>query len=338
MIQAAIRAISGESLPTLGGTVSNTDVESTFSRDSPDASTNPTSVSIAASAAPSEAEVAKEPKQNTDADADAQIRRSVRSRGSIATYSDTILSGHAVHTRKSFRDPKDYALAAASRTISSTTLVNDAVATPKRKSAGKGLLGSGSASTPRAASTGRVLRQKSTRVGKIALTASSAINAVASASSVLGKRSRDALDSAKGKLQSLGRSASLRTRTRTAEESPLKKRLRITNRAESTTDSDDSDSDEPDTPPPPKKQRKIWLAHGLYVGQVREDQPRQKVKRKSDVDPGKERKYLPMPMFHGSKILELGRDFKLTFDILNPLARNEAPKDWKNLTRSKFYI
>jgi hypothetical protein len=340
MIRAAIRAISGESPPTSGGTLSSTDTESTFSRDSPTASTNPTSVSIAASAAPSEVELSKEPKENGDG----EIRRSARSRGSIATYSDTILSGHAVHTRKSFRDPNDYALAAASRAISGATLVNDTVTTPKRKmalSAGKGQEESDSPDTPRAASTGRVLRRKSTRVEKIASTASSAINAVASASSVLGKRSRDALDSAKSKIQSLGRSASVRTRKHAAdaEESPLKKRLRISNPAESTSDSEDSDdSEEDEEPPPPKKQRKIWVSQGLYVGQIREDQPRQKSnKRKSEAESTEERKYLPLPMFHGSKLIELGRDFKLPFDILNPLSRNEAPKDWKNLTRSELY-
>ena len=31
-----------------------------------------------------------------------------------------------------------------------------------------------------------------------------------------------------------------------------------------------------------------------------------------------------------------GRDFKLPFSILNPLTRDQSPRDWKNLTKSKL--
>jgi hypothetical protein len=327
-----MRAVSGDSVDSHDSSVSSDTalIQSTRDSNSPDASTNPTSVSISTSAAPSEIESSKESQEK----ANAEMRRSVRSRSNIATYSDTILSGHAVHTRKSFRDPKDYALAAASRTVSGATLVNEAANTPKGKLAltfGTEDDISEHVQTPKSASTSRVSRRKSIRA--------SAISAVTSVSSVLGKRSRDALDSAKSKLQSLGRSASLRTRTHgvDGDDSPAKKRLRASNNRVYVTDSDEEDEEEDEAPAPTKKKPgKIWLEKGLYVGQTRTDQPTQKGKRGSNVNAMTERIILPMPMFTGELWLKHGRDFKLPFDILNPLAKNEAPKDWRNLTRSKF--
>jgi histone-lysine N-methyltransferase ASH1L len=89
---------------------------------------------------------------------------------------------------------------------------------------------------------------------------------------------------------------------------------------------------------PEKKPRKFWLKQGLYAGQVRESHPRQKLnKQQSSVETAaKERTYLPLPMYLGEKLLETRRDFKLSFEILNPLPRDQAPKDWRVLSKSKW--
>jgi histone-lysine N-methyltransferase ASH1L len=168
----------------------------------------------------------------------------------------------------------------------------------------------------------------------MAATASSAINAVASATSVLGKRSRDALDSAKDKFQSLSRAASLRSHRAAKDltESPAKKRLRASTGRAVATDVEEKEL----TPEPPKRPRKLWLSQGLYVGQTRESQPVQKSnKRKStSAVTVPERTYLPMPMFHGERLLKQGRDFKLPFEIFNALPKVQGPV-WSSLKRSK---
>lgn len=82
----------------------------------------------------------------------------------------------------------------------------------------------------------------------------------------------------------------------------------------------------------PKK--KVWLAQGLYVGQ--EVDPRlEKVYGKRSSVHSQQRNFLPLPMFAGARLLELGRDFKLPYDVFNALPRGQPkPEDWKKTHKS----
>jgi [histone H3]-lysine4 N-trimethyltransferase ASH1L len=98
---------------------------------------------------------------------------------------------------------------------------------------------------------------------------------------------------------------------------------------------------------PIAKQRPIkkWLTHGLYSGQ---DAPLDVTKhltpneKKALVDlpelmpSEKVNKVLPMPMYNGLRTLIQGKDYKLPFDICNPLpAGQPKPANFKLMTKSK---
>ncbi|ORY67456.1 uncharacterized protein BCR38DRAFT_456225 [Pseudomassariella vexata] len=99
---------------------------------------------------------------------------------------------------------------------------------------------------------------------------------------------------------------------------------------------------------PPMKQRRIkkWLEHGLYSGQ---EAPMDIYKsltpteRKSLADmpelmpSGKPNGTLPQPIFNGLRLLIRGRDFKLPYDICNPLPPGQPkPDEWRKMTRNRF--
>ena len=90
-----------------------------------------------------------------------------------------------------------------------------------------------------------------------------------------------------------------------------------------------------------KKPTKPWVAQGLYVGQHRSDDARltgtrNKGRKTFNIRPESgERAIMPMPMWIGDKIIELGRDFKLPFDIFSPLPPGQPkPDEWKKTQKS----
>lgn len=95
-----------------------------------------------------------------------------------------------------------------------------------------------------------------------------------------------------------------------------------------------------------KKRVKQWLDRGLYAGQ---ESPvdictglttaeKKKFAQLPELMPSaKANNTLPMPMFNGLRILLEGRDFKLPFDICNPLPPGQPkPDEWRKMTKSKF--
>ncbi|MCJ1431452.1 hypothetical protein MMC27_000805 [Xylographa pallens] len=88
---------------------------------------------------------------------------------------------------------------------------------------------------------------------------------------------------------------------------------------------------------------KRWLSQGLYVGQERDFDPsltgaKNKIKRASAgkrLDrPGS---ILPLPMFAGQRTLEIGRDFRLPFDIFSPLSPGQPkPEEWRKTQKNVF--
>jgi hypothetical protein len=184
-------------------------------------------------------------------------------------------------------------------------------------------------------------RRKSTRL-EILEKASEGIDGT---KSVLGKRGRETSEAGMEKLQALkgGRRASLRPREAEIprfEEGPSKKRARF---------SDGTDLKAKNTSPPQELERKVgktpatkhWLSQGLYVGQDPDFDPRlTETKNKLKMattrrSTGQQRKILPLPMFAGQRMIEMGRDFKLPFDVFSPLpAYQPKPEEWKKTHKS----
>jgi histone-lysine N-methyltransferase ASH1L len=364
MLAAVKRAVSGDELPLPANPfVASTPQTDTDAAPSPRDSSNdsleishystpPTILSGLHSAEPSEPDAAAPPKDvkpdvvvaSTAEAAPAPTapesapaatteesgrRKSVRARSSVATYSDTVLSGHAVHTRKSYRDEREFALAAATRaSLAAKALLADAdalPATPRRAATETKDVDPASAKTSPLRK--KPILRNPRRASYRRRFSTGTVKAVASASAVLEKRGREAFDGVKEKLTRAGILS--RKRSRDEDETPSRKRTRFQHLS--------PDPEEEAKKKAKQKPKKQWIDRGLYCGQEEEETTHRPAKgrangRKSIIKP----KAFPLPMYTGAILLEQGRDFKLPFSVLNPLTRDQSPRDWKNLTKSKL--
>ena len=171
-----------------------------------------------------------------------------------------------------------------------------------------------------------------------------ASSAVSKSTSVLGKRGREAVGAGVNKLQGLTKRASLRPRVEEAAkvpacEEPAKKKTRLSQVTKAEPENEDSPAKKASMKPKVKR----WLSQGLYVGQDPSFDPRyntiQNKKKSSSNVSGfvkQQRKILPLPMFMGKTMLEQGRDFKLPWEIFNPLPPGQPkPEEWRKTRKSK---
>jgi [histone H3]-lysine4 N-trimethyltransferase ASH1L len=96
---------------------------------------------------------------------------------------------------------------------------------------------------------------------------------------------------------------------------------------------------------PKKKVPKKWLERGLYAGQVAHEDitkflnalEKKKLADHPELLPWKATsKALPLPLFNGFRMLLTGRDFKLPFDICNPLPPGQPkPPAYRTMTKSE---
>ncbi|KAI1423894.1 hypothetical protein F5Y12DRAFT_505150 [Xylaria sp. FL1777] len=99
-------------------------------------------------------------------------------------------------------------------------------------------------------------------------------------------------------------------------------------------------------PAPKKRLTKKWLDRGLYAGQ---EAPTDLFKGLTAAEKKalaqfpelaqntKVNKTLPAPMFLGLRMLMDGRDFKLPFDLCNPLPPGQPkPDEWRKMTKNRF--
>ena len=110
-------------------------------------------------------------------------------------------------------------------------------------------------------------------------------------------------------------------------------------------DARDDDDATPIEEPVKKLRPKKWLEKGLYAGQEAplditkgmSTQEKKKLVSLPELIPsGKVNKTLPMPMFNGMRLLINGRDFKLPFDVCNPLPPGQPkPAAYRTMTKSK---
>ena len=92
-----------------------------------------------------------------------------------------------------------------------------------------------------------------------------------------------------------------------------------------------------------KKPSKRWLSQGLYVGQDRDFDPRlteskNKLRNASTKQADlRQQSVMPLPMFAGQRTLEIGRNFRLPWDIFAPLPPGQPrPNEWKKTQKSMF--
>ncbi|KAL4783022.1 hypothetical protein BJX76DRAFT_270397 [Aspergillus varians] len=167
---------------------------------------------------------------------------------------------------------------------------------------------------------------------------------------VLGKRSSSTRDKAKEP----DRRASLRPRQPAtpkeepspADEPSAKKRRVSDSELLAKAKSEPGTTQEEPTPPEviTRLKEKRWLTHGLYSGQeYTNSRPSQKrtenARRKShnQSQPNHQRKLLPLPMFAGERLLQMGRDFELPFDIYSPLPPGQPkPNEWRKTNKNVF--
>lgn len=186
-------------------------------------------------------------------------------------------------------------------------------------------------------------RRKSSRVGGLARAASLMANKV----SVLGKRGREAIESGKEKLQHAFGGEQKRSLRSHGSESKLSQDTQEPIQKKVKTDAAPATKAIVSSPvlvtsqPLPKK-NKIWLTSGLYVGQeqdfdarLTDAQNKRKRLSKSGKPTPKRNSVLPLPMFRGHTLLELGRPFQLPFDVFSPhLHERGQPRAEWNKTQS----
>lgn len=94
----------------------------------------------------------------------------------------------------------------------------------------------------------------------------------------------------------------------------------------------------PEIPKVIRKKEKAWLPMGLYAGQVITENLNwfKGYKGPKEVPDFRPDGVLPLPMWHGQRLLFQGRDFKLPFDVCAPLPPGQAkPDEWRKTSSSK---
>jgi histone-lysine N-methyltransferase ASH1L len=90
------------------------------------------------------------------------------------------------------------------------------------------------------------------------------------------------------------------------------------------------------------KREKIWLNKGLYAGQEArnfdwfQDSLGKDKENMDAIAPYKPNIFMPLPMWHGQRLLHVGRHFKLPFDVCSPLPPGQPkPDEWRKTSSSK---
>ncbi len=281
----------------------------------------------------------------SDGTPDGGAARELRTRRSqIGSYRESVLSGTAKRV-PSVRN--------GNRTISGETLVDDGPTNQLLQNSinALDLEWSAQQSPLQGASTEgtsvgdeKLKRRRSTRLDGLAKATTKMLDKM----TVLGKRGRDAVDGGKAMTlnaaKSLQRKASLRTKATeprpSKDEEPPLKRTRLSKVEPGTNDKAPAAAP---APVPARKRVKRWLDRGLYVGQERtfnprltESRNRLKAASAMKADSERPRTFLPLPMFAGERLLEIGRDFKLPFDVFSPLPPGQPkPEEWKKKSKSE---
>ena len=280
---------------------------------------------------------------DSSAKVDDYKRNSARLRTNIASYNENILSA------KQSRSARRQGVDSGNRTISGEIL-DDGHENMSRKRLQQQSVQALDEDQDIGAKTGDHLRpstkgadgakkRRSTRLS--ILDRASCI--IEKTTTVLGKRGRETVEAGMEKIQALRedkKTPSLKPRDpkKSFFEGPPRKQTRFSNAEVNDKQSTESTHEGYGVT---KKPSKPWVAQGLYVGQHRSDdarltESRNKARQTFRSQPeASERAAMPMPMWIGDKILEVGRDFKLPFDVFSPLPPGQSkPDEWKKTQKS----
>ena len=168
-----------------------------------------------------------------------------------------------------------------------------------------------------------------------------ASTALQTTKSVLGKRSREMLESRKDHAAAIYGTTSSRLRSREpriqtpASHEPVMKKSRPSETLRPAV------SQEPATQrTKARKLTKTWIDHGLYVGQTRNFNPKltgaQNKKKSTTTNATGTEPFMPLPMYSGQKALEQGKNFRLPFEVFSPLPPGQPkPDEWKKVQKSR---
>jgi histone-lysine N-methyltransferase ASH1L len=126
-------------------------------------------------------------------------------------------------------------------------------------------------------------------------------------------------------------------------EEPPKKKKKTEKIADSVPDAGEAKG--ADKKQPVERKEKLWLTKGLYAGQDKADLDKWTKKfgkgkdQLQDSSSSRPNSVLPLPIWHGQRLLEVGRDFKLPFDVCSPLPPGQPkPDEWRKTSSSKFLL
>lgn len=92
-----------------------------------------------------------------------------------------------------------------------------------------------------------------------------------------------------------------------------------------------------------KRGPKVWLNKGLYAGQQARNldwfagYSKEEKKKLANMPEFKPNGFLPLPMWHGQRLLHAGRNFKLPFDVCSPLPPGQPkPDEWRKVPKSEL--
>ena len=129
------------------------------------------------------------------------------------------------------------------------------------------------------------------------------------------------------------------------EPEPPQKKAKVSESPKKTAAPEPEPTEEEQAPVVKKRRVKQWLDRGLYAGQEAPTDPckgltaaeKRKLAQHPELTPSaKVNKALPMPIFSGLHLLLEGRDFKLPYDICNPLPPGQPkPDEWRKMTKSE---
>ncbi|QDS68468.1 hypothetical protein FKW77_010835 [Venturia effusa] len=314
----------------------------------------------------SEIDASKEDREAREAES--IRRRSGRSRPSIATYNDNVLSGNTVRTRHAFLRTYEAEAESSSRSFSGSTLVEDKLEIPKGSKLLKQLRIDANWA-PADEKTAQYLKGHADgddseddrpvvysvwSNGKLVTETAKATKEKISERKESKRAQKE--ESANDRIRRLFPNLKIQGTGGNKEESKLVETpveiLRPTQTARSAQSTQTvraaqkpaklASVEEPKAKleAPKPKGRKKYLSQGLYVGQHRKFDPKlsetKNRKRLQELGIPEENRALPLPMFLGEEMLKQDEDYKLPFEILNPLPYEEHPRDWNRLNRNRF--
>ncbi|MCJ1263324.1 hypothetical protein MMC22_003194 [Lobaria immixta] len=262
---------------------------------------------------------------------------------SIDNYNENVLSGSAKRATRRKRETNDSRIVSGEKLVGGSAesqgqFVRGSVQTLDREWSVGALPGDDLKSLVEEEK--RPKRRKSTRLDVL----QKATNMVEKSKTVLGKRGPETFDNGVEKLETRKRERRENLRSigvvKSTIEGPVTKRARLANDSCVKSLASSSDNERKLARRP---RIKHWLGQGLYVGQNRDFDPRlTETRNRLKQSTGKsskpqQRALLPLPMFAGQRTLELGRNFKLPFDIFSPLPPGQPrPEEWKKTHKNVF--